>query len=163
MKYLLFVDFVLTAFMGFLQEDKFLPKGFTENEKWIGFRISIYKQSHYPTTFRAVAEWEEVEYLLVTWKPNFQNILRQIVAVGITECNVIITTENQASVENHFTADGIDLTNITFLDVPWDSIWIRDYAGNTIYSNDVGERALTDWIYDRPRPNDDVTPSSRAA
>jgi agmatine/peptidylarginine deiminase len=45
---------------------------------------------------------------------------------------------------------------------PYDSIWIRDYGGNTIYSDDVGEKAFTDWIYNRPRPFDDVMPSAHA-
>ncbi|NQX85689.1 MAG: hypothetical protein HRT67_07260 [Flavobacteriaceae bacterium] len=54
------------------------------------------------------------------------------------------------------------MTNVSFLDVPSNSIWIRDYAGNTIYSDDVEERALVDWIYNRPRPNDDVVPSAHA-
>ena len=111
---------------------------------------------------RTMAEWEEVEYLVITWQPNFDNILRQIVEAAIEECKVIITTQNEASVSNYLTNAGVDLTNITFMDENWDSIWIRDYAGNTIYSEDVGERALTDWIYNRPRPNDDVMPSAHA-
>jgi agmatine deiminase len=48
------------------------------------------------------------------------------------------------------------------MDRDWDSIWIRDYAGNTIYENQVGDRALTDWIYNRPRPNDDTVPFGHA-
>ena len=75
---------------------------------------------------------------------------------------MIITTQNQTSVANYLTAGGIDLTNVIFMNEPWDSIWIRDYGGNTIYSDDVGERALTDWIYNRPRPNDNVMPSAHA-
>lgn len=47
--------------------------------------------------------------------------------------------------------------------MPSNTIWIRDYAGNTIYSNDVGERALVDWIYNRPRPFDDAMPVSHAS
>lgn len=114
------------------------------------------------TPVRAAAEWEEVEYLVITWQPSFQNILRQIVAAGVNECKVIITTQNQASVSSYLTANGISLTNVIFMNAPWDSIWIRDYAGNTVYANDVGELALTDWIYNRPRPNDNVMPSMHA-
>jgi agmatine/peptidylarginine deiminase len=49
------------------------------------------------------------------------------------------------------------------MNAPSNSIWIRDYAGNTVYTNDIGERALTDWIYNRPRPNDNIMPSAHAA
>ena len=116
-----------------------------------------------PTTpVRAAAEWEEVEYLVITWVPSFQNILRQIVAAGVNECKVIITTQNQASVSSYLTANNIPLDNVIFMNAPSNSIWIRDYAGNTIYSNDVGELALTDWIYNRPRPNDNIMPSAHA-
>jgi len=142
-----------------------LPKGLTEAESDL---ISNYSFRSNGMTdppegpVRTMAEWEEVEYLVVTWQPNFPNILRQIVEAAVAECKVIITTQNEASVSNYLSSNGVDLTNITFMDEDWDSIWIRDYAGNTIYSDDVGELALTDWIYNRPRPNDDVMPSAHA-
>ena len=142
-----------------------LPKGLTESESAL---IANYTFRSNGMTdppegpVRTMTEWEEVEYLVITWQPNFDNILRQIVEAAIEECKVIITTQNEASVSNYLTNAGVDLTNITFMDENWDSIWIRDYAGNTIYSEDVGERALTDWIYNRPRPNDDVMPSAHA-
>jgi len=112
---------------------------------------------------RTMAEWEEVEYLVVTWVPSFPNILRQIVEAAVEECKVIITTENEFLVSNYLSANGVDLTNVTFMNEDWNTIWIRDYAGNTIYSDDVGERALVDWIYNRPRPDDDVMPSAHAS
>lgn len=156
---------LVTTFM-FAQEREVLPKGLTDTEKGIlsGFQFSNTRMTPPPSgPVRAAAEWEEIEYLVITWESNFQNILRQIVAVGVNECKVIITTQNQASVASYLTAGGIDLTNVIFMDEDWDSIWIRDYAGNTIYSDDVGELALTDWIYNRPRPNDNVMPSAHAS
>src|SRR5690606_38456251 len=52
--------------------------------------------------------------------------------------------------------------NVEFIHAPTNSIWIRDYAGNTVYTNDVGELALVDWIYNRPRPLDNVIPTYHA-
>lgn len=165
-------NFILGLFAGLfmatsgIQAQEVLPKGFTEAETEL---ISSYSFRSSGMTdppegpVRTMAEWEEVEYLVVTWQPNFPNILRQIVAAAVEECQVIITTQNEASVSNYLTSNGVDLTNVTFMDTDWDSIWIRDYAGNTIYSDEVGERALTDWIYNRPRPNDDVMPSAHAS
>lgn len=143
-----------------------LPKGLTQSEQINLGRVSFTqnKVTDPPTEpVRTMAEWEEVEYLVITWEPNFQNILRQIVAVAVNECKVIITTQNQSSVSNYLSGAGIDLSQVIFMNDNWDSIWIRDYAGNTVYSNDVGERAITDWIYNRPRPNDDVMPSAHAS
>lgn len=143
-----------------------LPKGLAESETAIltNFQFKGSRVSDPPVgPVRTMAEWEEVEYVLVTWEPNYPNILRQVVEAAVQECKVIITTQNEASVSNYLTSNGVDISNVTFMNEDWDSIWIRDYAGNTIYSEDVGERAMTDWIYNRPRPNDDVMPTAHAA
>ena len=103
-----------------------------------------------------------MEYLVIRWTNAYQNILRQIVEVGVQECKVLITTQNESSVTNYLSNQGVDLTNVEFLNTGSNSIWIRDYGGNTIYSEDVGERALTDWIYNRPRPLDDIMPTQHA-
>ena len=158
--------FIAIPLKSFSQVQPMLPKGLTPTEKGIISQFQFRSAQITPppaTSVRAAAEWEEVEYLVITWQSAFQNVLRQIVAVGVNECKVIITTQNQAAVATYLTSFGIDLTNVIFMTAPWDSIWIRDYSGNTIYSNDVGERALTDWIYNRPRPNDNAMPSAHAS
>jgi len=142
-----------------------LPKGFTDAEKQIiaDYQFTKYTMTPPPSVpVRAAAEWEEIEYLVITWENNYDGILTQIVAAGIQECKVVITTQNPNAVTNTLTNAGIDLTNVIFMDRNWDSIWIRDYAGNTIYENEVGDRALTEWIYNRPRPNDDTVPFGHA-
>lgn len=150
----------------FSQENSFLPKQLTEHEK------QLLSQFHFRNSFatpppsgsvRTAAEWEEVEYLVITWQSGYQNIQRQIVAAAVNECKVIITTQNQTSVSNYLSSFGIDLNNVIFMNAPSNSLWIRDYAGNTIYSDDVGELALVDWIYNRPRPQDNVMPSAHAS
>lgn len=165
-KYLLVFMMLLQSAFVISQEKPNLPHNLTETEKGLvaDFQFTSPRFTPPPSgPVRAAAEWEEVEYLLVTWNPSYPNILRQIVQAGVQECKVIITTQNQASVSNYLTTNGVDITNVIFLNVPWNSIWIRDYAGNTIYSDDVGELALTDWIYNRPRPSDDVMPAAHAA
>ncbi len=165
-KYLLVFMMLLQSAFVISQEKPNLPHNLTETEKRLvaDFQFTSPRFTPPPSgPVRAAAEWEEVEYLLVTWNPSYPNILRQIVQAGVQECKVIITTQNQASVSNYLTTNGVDITNVIFLNVPWNSIWIRDYAGNTIYSDDVGELALTDWIYNRPRPSDDVMPAAHAA
>ncbi len=159
------VLFALNSLFLFSQESEKLPKGFTENERQLltNFQFRNSQVTTPPAgSVRAAAEWEEVEYLVLSWQTSFQNILRQIVAVGVNECKVIIATQSQATVASYLTSFGIDLTNVIFLNVPANSIWIRDYAGNTVYSDEVGQRGLTDWIYNRPRPNDNVMPTAHA-
>ena len=164
-KLIFLLVFSLYGAFVFAQENVNLPKALTENEKQLltHFQFRSAQITAPPSgSVRAAAEWEEVEYLVLSWQTGFQNILRQIVAVGVNECKVIIATQNQASVSTYLTSFGIDLTNVIFLNAPSDSIWIRDFAGNTIYTDDVGQRALTDWIYNRPRPNDNVMPTAHA-
>jgi len=158
--------FILTVSQTLLFAQAPLPHQMTQQEQTLLQGVSFHQNrvTDPPTVpVRTMAEWEEVAYLVITWESNFSNILRQIVAAAVEECQVIITTQNQSSVANYLTANGIDLTKVTFMNENWDSIWIRDYAGNTVYSNDVGELALTDWIYNRPRPNDDDMPSAHAS
>lgn len=147
-------------------QEQIIPHYLTDAEKELlpTYNFGNTNRTPPPTgPIRTMAEWEEVEYVVITWQPGFPNILRQIVEAAVQECKVIITTQNEASVTNYLNANGVDLTNVTFMDEDWDTIWIRDYAGNTIYSDDVGERALVDWIYNRPRPNDDIMPLAHAS
>ncbi len=164
------ISFLITVLFGssvlFSQETNFLPHKLTQQEKSLlpQFQFTSSQLTAPPTgSVRAAAEWEEVEYLVVAWQSGYQNILRQIVAAGVNECKVIITTQNQTSVAAYLTTNGVDLTNVIFMNAPLNTLWIRDYGGNTIYTDDVGERALTDWIYNRPRPYDDVMPSAHAS
>ncbi len=165
-KFALLLTLIFFAPFLLAQNNDALPHYLTEAEKGLVSNFQFRNSRITPPPsgpVRAAAEWEEVEYLMVTWQSNYQGILRQIVAAAVNECKVIITTQNQSSVSNYLTAGGVPLTNVIFMNAPWDSIWIRDYAANTIYSNDVGDRAIVDWIYNRPRPNDDIMPAAHSA
>ncbi len=160
-QFYLLIAFGLLGFSANLHAQEVLPKGLTPEEQNL---ISSYQFTGTHLTpppslpVRTAAQWEEVEYLLLRWTSNFQNIQRQIVEAAVDECKVIIVTQNQSSVENYLTSNGIDLTNVEFLNAGSNSIWIRDYSANTVYTNDVGELAYIDWIYNRPRPLDNVMP-----
>ncbi|MDW8393231.1 MAG: agmatine deiminase family protein [Chitinophagales bacterium] len=111
---------------------------------------------------RAMAEWEELEGLLITWA-GFPTILTQIVEHAQKETFVYIVTQDSQQVKNTLAGAAVPLTNIRFLHAPYNSIWCRDYGPWTIYRNNVEERAFADWIYNRPRPEDDVIPQALAA
>lgn len=163
--YLILFLFFLSNSLLLAQEKNTLPNGLSDTEKELITNFEFRNSQITPppsTPIRTMAEWEEIEYIVVSWDDGFKNILRQIVDAAVKECKVIIVTRNQSSVSNYLTSNGVDITNVRFLNANSDSIWMRDYAGNTIYSNDVEERGLTDWIYNRPRPNDDVVPSAYA-
>src|SRR5690606_19881886 len=103
-KYLLVLLMALQTAFAISQEKPNLPHNLTETEKALvsEFQFTSPRLSPPPSgPVRAAAEWEEVEYLLVTWNPSYPNILRQIVQAGVEECKVIITTQNQATVSNY--------------------------------------------------------------
>lgn len=108
---------------------------------------------------RAMAEWEEISGFCVRWTSSFQSILRQIIANAKLETVVYVVCNDSNSVKSNLTSNNITLTNIKFVQKPSDSIWIRDYGQWNVYKNDVDSLYLIDWIYNRPRPNDDDVPT----
>ncbi len=115
-----------------------------------------------PAPVRSMAEWEELQALLITWR-SYPNILSEIVRAAQPECRVLIVCSGQAEVgqiRNTLLNRGIDPNyNIEFIIAPSNSVWIRDYGPNCVYLNGVDSLCLIDWRYNRPRPLDDALPS----
>jgi agmatine/peptidylarginine deiminase len=111
---------------------------------------------------RNMAEWEETDYLLITWVPQYRNTLTGIVAAAVKECKVLIISNNPSSVESHLTGANVALDSVEIIDRGYNTIWIRDYAANNVYKNWNDSLILVDWIYNRPRPLDNSAPSAHA-
>lgn len=119
----------------------------------------------YPS-IRSMAEWEEIQALVIGWQ-GFPGILKRITAAAKEECEVIILSEDPAETITYLQANNAggplnNLDNVTVLNVDLNSIWIRDYAGKSVYANEVEDLFMVDWIYNRPRPLDDVSPEAVA-
>jgi agmatine deiminase len=158
------------CFLSLGQQNEILPRGFAPGEEQKmdaylksrqeqtqnkSYRAPIYSAPTEPV--RSAAQWEEIQALLISWT-SYPVIQRQIVAAAQQECTVVIHCDDSMDVKNDLTSNGIPLTNLKFIEVPFNSIWIRDYAANTCYLNDVDSLVLVDWIYNRPRPDDDDIP-----
>lgn len=146
-----------------------LPKGLDPNEVFMlpAYREQIEAQRNSITTppggaLRNMAEWEEIEALLITWTA-YPSILAEIVATGRQHAKVLIHCTDSNQVKSYLTNQGIPLGNVKFLQAPFNSIWIRDYGPNTVYRNDVDSMLLVDWIYNRPRPQDNAMPVADAS
>lgn len=172
MKKLLFsLLFLNMCLISSAQEPRDLPRGFAvgEEEKMDAYLKNradqVYDKSNKnpviltPPTLpaRTASQWEEVQALVLAWT-DYPSIQRQIVAAAQLECNVIIHCDDSNAVKTDLTSNGIPLTNLKFIETAFNSIWIRDYAANTVYLNDVDSLVLVDWIYNRPRPDDDDIP-----
>ena len=109
---------------------------------------------------RTMAEWEEVQSVVITWA-SYTGILKQIVRAAKEECEVIIVCQDPSEVTSvllngSYGGPLSDLDGITFLEADYNSIWVRDFGPETIYANEVDSLFLLDWIYNRPRPEDDA-------
>ncbi len=149
------------------ESEEILPRFMTEAEKAkMGtYSFSQAKGIETPPPFdnlRTMAEWEEIQALTITWR-SFPSILKQITRAAMLETKVIIFSENPGSTENYLMGSAAggpleSMDNVQIVDAESNSIWIRDYGANTVYGNRVDTLTLVDWIYNRPRPDDDVLP-----
>lgn len=151
-------------------EDEVLPRSLTAAERRImGEYYSNYgsgeKGIEVPPggSIRCAAEWEEVQTLVITWTNQYNTIQSQIVDAAQEECIVLIACTDSNAVKNTLSSNSVPDVNLEFIEVPYNSIWMRDYGANTMYRNDVDSLFLVDWIYNRPRPDDDVMPEEHAA
>ncbi len=150
--------------------DDILPRWTTDAE-WETFRENGFTTNQTrgienPPPFddlRSMAEWEEIQVLTIAWT-SYPTILKQIVAAAKEEVVVVILCEDPNSTENYLMGNQgggplDNLDNVVLLEGDYDSVWMRDYAGNPVYGSEVDDLVMVDWIYNRPsRPNDDASP-----
>ena len=153
-----------------------LPKGISdgEMEQWLAHPLDLTNPSTLrgiPTpppgsNLRTAAEWEEIEVLTITWE-GFPCILKQITAASVEECRVVIFSENVSETTSYLTGNScggpVAMDSVEVVDAASNSIWIRDYGANTVYTEYNDGRVLVDWLYNRPRPDDDAIPDVLAA
>lgn len=116
-----------------------------------------------PGPVRAMAEYEELEGIIVRWAYNTQNLLLgEIVDAAQEEGKVWIIvrpgTADSNNIKSYLTGRGISLTNLEFLSISTNSIWCRDYGPWTVYDVDTDSMGIVDFRYNRPRPQDDQVP-----
>lgn len=164
-----FLPLFLLFFATFLfSQERELPHYLTKEEKallqwydWttpISFDRGIGEPP--PEPVRHMAEWEELEALVVTWR-QYKQILTEIIRNAKEEVKVIVIvapsgSNSQDNAEGVLLANGVSLDNIEFVTAGSNTIWSRDYLQNTVYANDVEDRYFIDWVYNRPRPLDDI-------
>lgn len=162
------VSVFILAFLAFplLAQRPVLPKGFAPGEKalmpdYLASRQLTARGINTPPSFpvRTPGEWEEIQSLVIAWT-SFEEILTEIVREAQQECEVIVVCTDSNQVINYLSQQGVTTNNVRFVLSNFDTIWMRDYGPNTVYGNDVDSLILIDWIYNRPRPNDDAVPDA---
>ena len=114
---------------------------------------------------RTMAEWEELQAIVVTWPFNvtaWRPLLRDIVAAAAEEVTVYIVCASANQITAYLNQQNVSLDHIELIEADYNTVWVRDYGPNTIYTNAVDSLHLVDWIYNRPRPADDRLPERLA-
>lgn len=153
---------ILLSFSDLFGQQHFLPHYMTQQEK------AVYKYYSPPsygvqeieppgTPVRTMAEWEELQGIMITWT-SFPTILRQIVDYAQEEGLVYIVCSDSNNVKSYLNSYSIPFLNLKFIHAQFNSIWIRDYGPWTAYSVEEDSLYIIDWIYNRPRPLDDLIP-----
>ena len=154
--------------ISYSQDSRSLPNYMTDHEKSIygeylknlpkyNPEFNVQDQNPPPGPVRTMAEWEECQGIIITWT-SFTSILGQIVKYAQIEGKVFIICTDSNAVKSYLQANSIPLVNLRFLITTFDTIWCRDYGPWAVYSNNSDTLRVIDWIYNRPRPLDDVTP-----
>jgi agmatine/peptidylarginine deiminase len=110
------------------------------------------------TNLRTMAEWEEIKSILITWQ-SFSDVLTEIVRNSVRECDVVIVCKDSNLVKDSLLAKNVDISRVKYCIANTNSVWIRDYGPESVYANNVDSLFFVDWIYNRPRPDDDTVPS----
>ncbi|MFO7614939.1 MAG: agmatine deiminase family protein, partial [Bacteroidales bacterium] len=106
---------------------------------------------------RAVAEFEEMEGVLIRYPFGIPMSLIKEMAEDCMVKTIVANTSQQTQVQNQYQSAGVNLANCEWLIAPTDSYWTRDY-GPWFVVNGNYQVGISDFPYNRPRPNDDNIP-----
>ena len=101
---------------------------------------------------RFVAEFEPMQGVMIRYPLG---IPTGLVAEMSNNCMVycIVATQQQSQAQSTFQNAGVNMSNVTYVNAPTESYWVRDYGPWYIFED--RHPAIVDNVYNRPRPNDD--------
>ncbi len=99
---------------------------------------------------RTMAEWEELEGVLVAWDKmeDSRGIQVPLIEHASKETMVYIVCSDSSNVEYHLDPQKINMKNVTFLYEEYNSIWCRDYGPWSVYRNLADSLSFVDWVYE---------------
>jgi agmatine deiminase len=145
---------------------EFLPQWMTPEES---LRADQIGETHVVTTppgcwVETPGEFEQLRGVFITWRYEygssldyiFYEIVREV--AGVSKAYIIVRSgTEQSNVSTYLTNHGVPLDSVTFMMFPNNSIWMRDYGPWFMRKEDNSE-GICDFIYNRPRPEDDTIP-----
>ena len=125
----------------------------SEEEMNTPVRAINFVETDPPTgTPRFVAEFEPMQGVMIRYPLG---IPTSLVVQLANNCHVycIVSSSYQSSAQSSFQSAGVNMSNVTWVNAPSDSYWVRDYGPWYIFED--RNPAIVDNVYNRPRPNDD--------
>jgi len=147
-------------------DEVFLPQWMTPAES---LRIDEIGKGHIVTPppggwVETPGEFEHLKGVFVTWRYGYGSdqdvIFRKIVKEVVEVSKAFIIARNsseQTNITNYLNSGGVPLDSVEFMLFSNNSIWMRDYGPWFIRQQDNTE-GIVDFIYNRPRPQDDTIP-----
>lgn len=161
---LLFLLFLVVS----VQAQEFFPKGLTESEQELyhdyilNFQYGDKGIQPPASPPRTPAEFEEAGGVIVTWA-SYSAELREIVRHARLRVPVYLIASNASQVQNYLNQGGVTMDNVFIMQLPYNSVWVRDYGPQSVYLAGTDELAFIDWVYNRPsRPDDNALPVNLA-
>ena len=105
---------------------------------------------------RFVAEFEPMQGVMISYAGYYGfGIPTSLIAQLANNCHLycVVSSYNQSNAQSIMQNGGVNMNNVTFINAPVDSFWIRDYGPWYIFEDK--SPAIVDNRYNRDRPNDD--------
>lgn len=106
---------------------------------------------------RMVAEFEDMQSVLIRYPFGIPMSLIKEMAEDCKVKTIVASSAEQTQVLSQYVAAGVNTANCEWLIAPTNSYWTRDY-GPWFVADGSNEVGISDFPYNRPRPNDDNIP-----
>lgn len=111
-----------------------------------------------PEPVRMPAEFEPMQGVLIRYSFGISYEIIKEMAEDVMVVTIVANEGEKSTVISQYQSYGVNLDNCDFLIALTDSYWTRDYGPWFIFNGD-DEQGIVDFIYNRPRPNDDQIPT----
>ena len=109
---------------------------------------------------RPVAEFEPASDVLILYPLGIPvSLVAQLANTAHVIC--IVTSSSQTAAYNAFSNAGTNMANVSFMNAATDSYWTRDFGPWFVFDGN-DQYGLVDFVYNRPRPNDNLIPQTFA-
>jgi agmatine deiminase len=109
-------------------------------------------------TIRQPAEFEPMQGVLIRYPFGISYDIIKEMAEDVNVVTIVASISEKNTVQTQYQSHGVDISHCSYLIAPTDSYWTRDY-GPWFIINDENMQGVVDFIYNRPRPYDDLIPT----